>query len=272
MIEKKIGLIGSGQMAQALAVGFIRKGLVSPAEILASDPNDHARQRFHEVTGAGTTDNNLEVMRTQDIIILAVKPQVLSRVLDEIQGRVSPEKLIVSIVAGATLDTLHRALGENARIVRVMPNTPALIGFGASAFAPGRNVRPADVQIVQVMFSAVGIAVQVEERLMDAVTALSGSGPAFVYLFIEALTDAGVRHGLSRDLARQLAVQTVRGAAEMVIQTSEHPAVLRDRVTSPGGTTIAGLAAMEESGFRGAVFAAIEAAAQRAWELSREGR
>lgn len=269
MIGKTIGIIGAGQMAQALAAGFIRKGLLAPEHILASDPSEEARRRFREVTECQTTEDNLEVVRTQEIIILAVKPQVLRRVLGEIQGRISPEKLVISIVAGITLDTLQRSLGENTRIVRVMPNTPALVGFGTSAFAPGKNVRQADLEIVQTLLSAVGIAVQVEERLMDAVTALSGSGPAFVYLFIETLTDAGVRHGLPRDLAHQLAVHTVRGASEMVIRTTEHPAVLRDRVTSPGGTTIAGIAALEGSNFRGAVFAAIEAAIRRAGELAK---
>jgi len=269
MIAKKIGMIGAGQMAQALAVGFVRKGLLAPQDILASDPSEEARRRFREATGCQTTEHNLEVVRAQEIIILAVKPQVLRRVLGEIQGRISPEKLTISIVAGITLDTLQQSLGEGARIVRVMSNTPALVGFGASAFAPGRNVRQGDLEIVQTLLSAVGIAVQVEERLLDAVTALSGSGPAFVYLFIETLTDAGVRHGLPRDLAHQLAVHTVRGASEMVIQTTEHPAVLRDRVTSPGGTTIAGIAALETYNFRGAVFAAIEAAVRRAGELSK---
>lgn len=269
MIGKKIGVIGSGQMAQALVAGFVGKGLVLPGDVLASDPNEAARRRFREVTGCQATENNLEVVRTQDVVILAVKPQVIWRVLEELQGRITPEKLIISIVAGVTLDTLQQYLGESARIIRVMPNTPALVGFGASAFAPGKNVRPTDLEIVQSLLGAVGIAVQVEERLMDAVTALSGSGPAFVYLFIETLTDAGVRHGLPRDLASRLAVQTVRGASEMVIQTTEHPAVLRDRVTSPGGTTIAGIAALERNNFRGAVFAAIEAAVQRAGELSK---
>ncbi len=239
---------------------------------LASDPQEDARRRFQEATGGRTTDNNLEVVRTQDVIILAIKPQVISKVLDELQGRISPEKLVISIVAGVTLETLQRALGENARVVRAMPNTPALVGCGVTAFTPGKNVRPADIQTVETILSAVGVAVQVEERLMNAVTAVSGSGPAFVYLFIEALIDAGVRHGLSRDLARQLVLHTVRGSSEMVIQSGDHPAVLRDRVTSPGGTTIAGLAALETHSFRGAVFAAIEAAVQRAEELSRQSR
>ncbi|HOP76399.1 MAG TPA: pyrroline-5-carboxylate reductase [Thermogutta sp.] len=272
MLNKRIGMIGAGQMALALAAGFVRKGLVPPEYILASDPLENARQRFQEVTGARVTDNNLEVVRTQDIIILAIKPQVISKVFEELQGRISPEKLVISIVAGVTLETLQRALGENARIIRAMPNTPALVGSGITAYAVGKNIQPADVQTVEAILSAVGVAVQVEERLMNAVTAVSGSGPAFVYLFIEALVDAGVRHGLPRELARQLVVHTVRGASEMVIQSGEHPALLRDRVTSPGGTTIAGLAALETNGFRGAVFAAIEAAVQRAEELSRGSR
>lgn len=269
MLDLTVGFIGAGQMAQALAVGFIRKGLVSASQVLASDPQESVRERFHQLTGSSVTDNNLEVVRGQDIIVLAIKPQVMGRVMAELRGRISPEKLVVSIVAGVPIQELERGLGENIRVVRVMPNTAALIGYGATAYALGTKARAEDARIVGQMFEAVGLAVQVDESMMDAVTALSGSGPAFVYLFIEALIDAGVRHGLPRPLTRQLVTQTVRGSAEMLVQSAEHPAVLRDRVTSPGGTTIAGLAALEEHGLRASVLAAVQAAYERSRQLSK---
>lgn len=269
MISQNIGFIGAGQMARALAEGLLRKGLVTPGQILASDPSPAARERFQEATQAETTANNLEVARRQDVIFLAVKPQQIPNVLHELAGRVSPEKLVLSLAAGIRLRQLQEGLGQSTRVVRIMPNTPALVGFGASAFALGESVRAEDGQLVQQLLEAVGLAVQVDEALLDAVTALSGSGPAYVFTFIEALTDAGVRHGLSRQVALKLAAQTVRGAAEMVLRTEQHPVLLKDQVTSPGGTTIAGLAAMEGAGFRGAVFAAVEAAWRRAGELGR---
>ncbi|ASV74702.1 Pyrroline-5-carboxylate reductase [Thermogutta terrifontis] len=268
MITKKIGFIGAGQMARALAEGLLHKGLLVPDQVLASDPSESARQKFHEATGAETTPNNLDVVRRQDVVILAVKPQQIPKVLEELRGRVAPEKLVISIAAGIALQQLEEGLGAHTRVIRVMPNTPALVGFAASAYALGKNAGPDDASLVQQLLEAIGIAVRVDEKLLDAVTALSGSGPAYVYLMIEVLTDAGVRHGLSRDVALTLAAQTVRGAAEMVMRTGQHPAVLKDQVTSPGGTTIAALAAMESQGFRGAVLAGVEAAWRRARELS----
>lgn len=268
MIGKKIGFIGAGQMARALAEGFLRKGLLVPEDVMASDPDEQARQRFQATTGAATTSNNLEVIRHQEVIVLAVKPQQMPQVLAELTGRIAPEKLVISIAAGIRLKQLEEGLGRNTRVVRVMPNTPALVGFGASAFALGSHARAEDAALVQQLLEAVGIAVQVDEKLLDSVTALSGSGPAYVYLFIETLTDAGVRCGLPREIALKLATQTVRGAAEMVMKTGQHPVVLKDQVTSPGGTTIAGLVALEAGGFRSAVLAAVEAAWRRAGELS----
>lgn len=256
-------------MARALAEGFLKKGLLLPENVMASDPDERARERFQEVTGAQTTANNLEVARQQEVIFLAVKPQQMPQVLGELTGRIAPEKLVISIAAGVRLKQLEEGLGRNTRVVRVMPNTPALVGFGASAFALGSQARAEDATLVQQLLEAVGIAVQVDEKLMDTVTAVSGSGPAYVYLFIEVLTDAGVRHGLPREIALKLAVQTVRGAAEMVVKTGQHPAVLKDQVASPGGTTMAGIVALESGGFRSALFAGVEAAWRRAVELSR---
>ncbi len=266
-MQRRIGFIGAGQMATALASGLIRAGLATTQTILASDVLPTARQRFVQVTGAAATDENLQVLQQSHVVFLAVKPQQLPEVCKQLRGHLTPEKLVVSIAAGIGLASLSDWLGGHSRLVRVMPNTPCLIGHGASAFAVGKQASAEDAQLVQSLLSAVGLACQVEEKLIDAVTGLSGSGPAFVYVMIEALGDAGVRAGLPRELASKLAAQTVRGAAEMVLATGEHPAVLKDRVASPGGTTIEGLAALEAGGLRATIMAAVERAVRRATEL-----
>lgn len=267
MATKRIGFIGAGRMAQALAAGFRQKGVVTPDLLLASDISPQARERFRATTGAEVTADNLEVVRRQDVIFLAVKPQYMDEVLRQLAGQLPPDRLVVSIAAGISLAKLEAELGKSCRVIRVMPNTPCLVGQGASGYALGSCATDEDGRLVGELLSAVGVAVRVEERLMDAVTALSGSGPAFAYLMLEALTDAGVRHGLPRDTARLLAAQTLKGAAEMVLATGSPPSVLKEEVTSPGGTTIAGLAAMESAGFRGAVFAAVKAAVERSAQL-----
>ena len=269
-MQRRIGFIGAGQMAVALAGGFIRAGLASPQSILASDILPTARQRFAKSTGAATTDDNLQVVQQSDVVWLAVKPQQMAEVCRQLRGQITPQKLVVSIAAGVSLERLTAWLGNDVRLVRVMPNTPCLVGQGASAYALGARATSDDAELVQSLLSAVGVACQVDETLLDAVTGLSGSGPAFVYVLIEALSDAGVRVGLPRALASKLAVQTVRGSAEMVLATGEHPAVLKDRVASPGGTTIAGLAALEAGGLRAAVMAAVEAATSRSVELGKQ--
>ncbi len=267
MSTKRIGFIGAGRMAQALAEGFLKKGVVTPDALTASDSSATARERFRAATGAAVTADNLEVVRRQEVIFLAVKPQSMHDLLQELAGRISSDQLIVSIAAGISLAKLEASLGSSCRLVRVMPNTPCLVGQGAAGYALGSCATEEDGRLVGELLSAVGAAVCVEERLMDAVTALSGSGPAFAYLMIEAMVDAGVRHGLPRDTASLLAAQTLKGAAEMVLVTGSPPALLKEQVTSPGGTTIAGLVAMESAGFRSAVFAAIQAAAERAAQL-----
>lgn len=266
-LSQRVGFIGAGQMATALGQGLVRRGVVAADQVFASDPAAEARQRFHESTGGNVTADNHDVVRQSDVVILAVKPQQLLPVLDDLRGQVTARHLVVSIAAGVRLATLADRLGDGPRLVRVMPNTPCLVGFGASAYCLGPKAMPDDGQLVRQMFEAVGSAWEVEEKQLDAVTGLSGSGPAFVYVMIEALSDGGVRMGLPRVVATALAAQTVRGAAEMVLATGEHPAVLKERVTSPGGTTIAGLHAMEAAAFRGAVMAAVEAAARRSAEL-----
>jgi pyrroline-5-carboxylate reductase len=271
MLQERIGFIGAGQMATALGQGLVKAGLIEPASVVASDPVPEARDRFAAATGGRIVNNNLSVAALADIIWMAVKPQQMASVLAELRGRLQG-KLIVSIAAGVRLAQLAEGLGTGPRLVRVMPNTPCLVGQGASAYCLGPDATPDDGRLVQRLLEAVGVACQVDEKLMDAVTGLSGSGPAFVYVMIEALSDGGVRAGLPRPVATLLAAQTVCGAAQMVLATKEHPGVLKDRVTSPGGTTIAGLHALESGGIRAAFMAAVEAATKRSQELGGENK
>jgi pyrroline-5-carboxylate reductase len=255
-------------MATALAQGLVRAEMVAPASILASDPSDAARGAFaRDIPGSNVLGNNRPVVSQADVVLLAVKPQKMSDVLADIRDAIRAEALVVSIAAGITLERLTAGLPPRQRIVRVMPNTPALIGQGASAYSLGEFASAADGELVAKLLSAVGVAFQVPEAMLDAVTGLSGSGPAFVYSMIEALTRGGTAAGIPAELASELAARTVAGAAQMVLVTGETPAVLRDRVTSPGGTTLAGLAVLQERGFGEAVAAAVSAATKRSQEL-----
>jgi pyrroline-5-carboxylate reductase len=265
----RIGFLGAGKMATALARAWVDAGLVSPDHIVASDPVDSARDAFAARRGFRTTANNLDVVSQSDVLLIAVKPQTINALLAEVRPAVTANHLVVSIAAGVTLKQLDSGLGEHRRLIRVMPNTPCLVGASASGFAPGEKATAQDVELVDRLLNAVGRAFKLPEHLLDAVTGLSGSGPAYVYLMIEALSDGGVRVGLPRDVATALAAQTVLGAAKMVLETQLHPAVLRDMVTSPGGTTIAGLHVLESAGVRGALIDAVEAATRRATELGR---
>jgi pyrroline-5-carboxylate reductase len=267
MLTPTIGFIGAGQMARALAKGFIAAGLVPANRIVAFDAFEKAGREFAELLGGvQLAASNAAVLREADVIFLAVKPQSMPAVYAEVGGQVAADKLVISIAAGISLAKLQEGL-KTERLVRVMPNTPALVGQGAAAFSLGSGASTADGKLVAQLLDAVGRSFQVEEKLLDAVTGLSGSGPAFVYVMIEALSDGGVRMGLPRDVATALAAQTVLGSAQMVLTSGEHPAVLKDRVASPGGTTIAGLAALEDRGLRGALIAAVEAATRRSREL-----
>jgi pyrroline-5-carboxylate reductase len=262
-----IGFLGSGQMATALARGWINAGLLDRARSRASDPISDARARFEQATGIAATGDNKEVVANCDLLILAVKPPIVGDVLGEVRALISDRHLVVSIAAGINLARLADALGGNRRLVRVMPNTPCLVGACAAAFSAGPSVLPHDLGVVEQLFSAVGKVFALPEHLLDAVTGLSGSGPAFVYVMIEALSDGGVRMGLPREAAQALAAQTVFGAAKMVLDTHLHPGILKDAVASPGGTTIAGLHALERGGLRAALMDAVEAAARRSAEL-----
>jgi pyrroline-5-carboxylate reductase len=266
----KIGFIGAGKMASALAKGFIGAGLASPKDILASDPIESSRTGFAAATGAETTAFNPDVLRSCDVIILSVKPSTVPSVLKELASEFKERHLLVSIAAGVTLASLEAVLPSGTRIVRVMPNTPALVGASASAFSAGRAVQAGDAALVEKLLCSVGIAHQLPEPLLDAVTGLSGSGPAYVYLFIEALSDGGVAAGLPRELATRLAAQTVLGAARMVLETGMHPGALKDMVTSPGGTTIQGLHELEQGRFRGTVITAVRAASEKSRQLGQK--
>jgi pyrroline-5-carboxylate reductase len=267
----RIGFLGAGRMATALARAWTKANRVPSSAILASDPLPTARETFTEETGCRSTSDNREVAEHATMLLLAVKPQQMTSVLADVREIIQQRKsLIVSIAAGITLSQLSEALGASARLLRVMPNTPCLVGASASGFTPGTHATADDVSLVQSLLDVVGVAYRVPESLLDAVTGLSGSGPAFVYLMIEALSDGGVRVGLPRDIATALAAQTVLGSAKMVLETSQHPGVLKDAVASPGGTTIAGLHELERAGVRGALMNAVEAATKRATELGRK--
>jgi len=265
--QLKIGFIGAGKMATALARGFVRGELAGPREIIAGDPVDAARKHFAADVGAKTATANAEVAEFAQVLILATKPDQVSAALAEIRGALTEKHLLISIAAGVPLAKLEAALPPGARVIRVMPNTPALVGAGASAFALGKSATAADGELAKKLLSAVGLAFQVKEPLLDAVTGLSGSGPAYVYQFIEALSDGGVAAGLPRDLATKLAAQTVLGAAKMVLETGVHPGVLKDQVTSPGGTTIDGLHELEKGRMRAAVMSAVRAATNKSKKL-----
>jgi pyrroline-5-carboxylate reductase len=267
MTNPRFGFIGAGRMATALARGFVQAKLASVDRIVASDPYAAAGERFVADTGCRFVASNLDVLANADVIFLAVKPQQMTAVMAELHGAAKRDHLVISIAAGVPLAALAAGLGNAPRLVRVMPNTPCLVGAGASGYCLGPNATADDAKLVGRLLGAVGTAHQVDESLLDAVTGLSGSGPAFVYVLIEALSDGGVKVGLPRDIALALAAQTVRGAAEMVLATGDHPGVLKDAVASPGGTTIAGLAALEAAGARAAMIAAVEAATRRSAEL-----
>lgn len=255
-------------MATALAKGILRSGIVGNRQLVASDPSAGACEAFAEGTGARTTADNLEIAREAEVVFLAVKPGQLLATAREIRSALNAGTLVISIAAGIPTRQIEEALAEGTRVIRVMPNTPALVGASASAFALGRSATREDAERVRTLLSAVGLALEVQESWLDAVTGLSGSGPAYVFMVIEALSDGGVAAGLPRDVATRLAAQTVVGAGRMVLETGLHPGCLKDMVTSPGGTTIEGVHELEKAGVRAALIGAVRAAADKARRLS----
>jgi pyrroline-5-carboxylate reductase len=266
VLADRVGFIGAGQMAQALATGWVHAGLLKPEQIVASDPSEKVQQAFlQRVPGARVVNDNQQLLRDCSLVVLAVKPQMTPTVLSALKGE-GKTPLLISIVAGYSLTQLNTQL--SGRWIRVMPNTPCLVGESASAFAAGGTATEQDRDVVRKLLNSVGLAWELPEKLLDAVTGLSGSGPAYMFLMIEALSDGGVRMGLPREVATALAAQTMLGAAKMLLVSGEHPGTLKDRVASPGGTTIAGLYELEEHGVRGALMAAVAAASERSRELA----
>lgn len=267
-LTNKFGFIGGGNMAEALIKGLLAGG-IAPGAIIVSEPlterAEFLRNRYH----VGTATDSREAITGSDVVILAIKPQVWGMLHPHLVDIVSRDVLIVSIMAGVTTAALEAPFAEKIRVTRVMPNTPALVLEGASAICAGSNTLPGDLKLTLGIFQLVGKAYALDEKLLDAVTGLSGSGPAYVLTFMEALSDAGVKQGLPRDVALGLAAQTVLGTAKLLLEAGDHPAQLRDKVTSPGGTTIAGLHALEQRSFRGAIMDAVEAATLRAKELGK---
>jgi pyrroline-5-carboxylate reductase len=262
----KIGFIGSGKMATALVQGAVGSRAFAREDILVSDAVAGVADKLAAAAKVFAVPSNEALAKQAGALVLCVKPADALDALRVLRSS-TVGKPVISIVAGLTIAALQDAAGSKARIVRVMPNTPALVHRGAAAYALGKTATPDDAALTEKLFGAVGQIVRVKEDLIDVVTGLSGSGPAYIYLVIEAMADAGVLMGLPRDLAMKLAAQTVAGAAEMVIQTGRHPATLRDEVTSPGGTTIAGMEALEGAAVRAAFLSAVRAATERAREL-----
>ncbi|MEW6594926.1 MAG: pyrroline-5-carboxylate reductase [Thermodesulfobacteriota bacterium] len=269
-LTQKIGFVGGGRMAEALVKGMLASGLTQAKYLAAADPSKERREtlaREYRIKTHATAD---KVWQECEIVILAVKPQVVKAVLAESRELVTVSHLIISIAAGVPLALLEGCLSHcRARVVRVMPNTPALVLAAASALSPGRYATEKDLACAKAIFDAVGTSVVLDECYLDAVTGLSGSGPAYVFSFLEALTDAGVKVGLARPVAETLALQTILGSVQLALETQGHPAELRAMVTSPGGTTIAGLHALERGAFRGLIMDAVEAATLRSRELAK---
>ena len=267
MSGDRIGLIGGGNMAAALARGLLSSNRITAAALRASDPSEARRAAFANEHGIEVFATNAEVARWANVVVLAVKPQIIETAIQSLAGALDPNALVVSIAAGVPVAVLESLLPKGTRVVRAMPNTAAMALAGATGVAAGSHATPADLDAARRLFDAVGITLVVDEGLLDAVTGLGGSGPAYVMLMIEALADGGVKMGLPREPALKLAAQTVYGSSKLLLDTKEHPARLKDMVTSPGGTTIAGLHALEAGGVRAALIDAVERATRRSQEL-----
>jgi len=276
-LSQKIGFVGGGQMAQALAKGFIAAKLIASEQILVSAPSDRNLKTWRDDMKCLTTHDNSKVIRECDIIFLSTKPHIFTPMLRNIHEGLEPDsmltsesKLFVSIMAGIQMKTLAgklKTIAESPRIIRVHPNTPAMVGTGCSVISIGEGANDEDAKVVKQLLTSVGLCEQVPEYQQDAFTGMAGSGPAYIYTIIEALSDGGVRMGLPRDLATQFAAQMTMGAAKMVLESGKHPGQLKDEVTSPGGTTIRALQVMERGGIRGIMMDAVQASAERATEL-----
>lgn len=262
-----VGFIGAGNMAEALIKGIIESGICESSNIWASDISVERGNSLTNRYNINFLKDNRELVAKADYVVYAVKPFLIEQILAEVSPVVKEGQVHISIAAGVSIEQIEEKLPENTPVIRVMPNTPCLIGTGASAYALGKTVNPQQEQALKKILESTGVSVKVSEQLLNAVTGLSGSGPAYAFLIIEALADAGVKNGLPRDTALLLAAQTVMGSARMVLETGEHPAKLKDMVTTPGGTTIAGVHVLENGRLRGVLIDAVTAAADRAGEL-----
>ncbi|MDI6764051.1 MAG: pyrroline-5-carboxylate reductase [Thermodesulfobacteriota bacterium] len=265
--NKQIGFVGSGNMGEALIHGLLHGHLCRPEQILCSDVRPERLKTIREKYGVRGTSHNSEVVKQSDIVILAVKPQIMKQVIEEVAKHLDLTKLIISIAAGVPLDAIESCARKELKLIRVMSNICVSVREGVSAIAGGRHASKEDLMMAKTIFDSVGKSILIEEYLLDAVTGLSGSGPAYIFLIIDALADAGVKVGLSRDDALIMASQTVLGAAKMLIETGEHPGKLKDMVTSPGGTAIAGLHTLEQGGLRTTLINAVEVATERSKAL-----
>lgn len=265
-MTRTIGFVGAGNMAEAMIRGLLRGSDFAAAQVSASGPREERMRELRDAYGIDATTDN-KIPAGAQIVVLSVKPQILSRVLDEIAGTIAPDALVISIAAGVPVAAIQSRLAAGTRVVRAMPNTPALVDAGATAIAGGEHARDSDLEDAKRIFDAVGLTVILEETQLDAVTGLSGSGPAYVFLILEALSDAGVKVGLSRRTSQLLAAQTLLGSAKLLLETNEHPGKLKDMVTSPGGTAITGLHTLEHGGVRTTLMNAVEAATRRSREL-----
>jgi pyrroline-5-carboxylate reductase len=266
---KTIAVIGAGNMGEALIRGLIQNQVVAASQVIASEPVEKRREYIHQTYGIQLLADNIALVKQGDVLILAVKPQVTPAVLKEIGPFLGPSKLLISVVAGVAIRTLSRFIKEGTRIIRTMPNTPVMVMGGAICLAPGSHVPAQDLALAQAIFESVGKTEIIEEKLMDCATGLVGSGPAYVFVLIEALADGAVRMGMSREVAQNLAAQVVYGSAKMVLESKMHPGQLKDRVASPGGTTIEGLHQLEKGAFRATLMNAVEAATRRSEALGR---
>jgi pyrroline-5-carboxylate reductase len=266
--SEKLGFIGVGNMGEALLRGILGSRLMSPGDILASDVNSEKLNSLSGELGIAAVESNRELVKSSDIILFAVKPDVIKTVFSEVSSDLNQPKWCISIAAGVSTAVIEGVSQTGLSVVRVMPNTPAIVHEGMSAICPGRYASEEHMQKTKQIFQAVGKVIVIQEKFMDTVTALSGSGPAFVFLIIESLTDAAVQLGLSRADAAIMAAQTVLGASKMAVDTEEHPAILKSKVTSPGGTTAAGLYELERRAMRAAIMDAVAAAALRSEQIS----
>jgi pyrroline-5-carboxylate reductase len=267
--DHTLAVLGAGNIGSALVGGLLRGDDLPASQIRATRRSESARDRLAErFAGVHITDDNAEAVRGASVVIVSVKPQNAAALFAEIRDHLAQGTLVISTLAGVTTGAIEDALGQNLPVVRAMPNTPALVDEAATAIAPGRFADERHIELARSVFAAVGIVERVEENLMDAVTGLSGSGPAYVFMLIEALTDAGVKQGLRRTISARLAAQTVLGAARLVIETGEHPAILKDQVTTPGGTTISAIAELEKHGLRTMLIDAVAVATERSRQLS----